>query len=194
MKNNFYITVTDVKNYAYCPKIIYFTHVLHLQEPKTEAMELGSQKHDETLITPLLKTLKTKKLLKNINLTSKTLKITGKLDYLAITKFGEYIPIEIKWSEPTPKGKPKRDHKLQLATYAILTEENYKTTIKRAAIYYKRAHKTTIIPLNPKLKQQAKNTINKIHKIIQNEQIPKTKQPKTKCENCGYQKICKEQY
>ena len=42
-----FITVVDVRDYAYCPRVVYFTRVLHLRERVTEAMEYGRERHEE---------------------------------------------------------------------------------------------------------------------------------------------------
>jgi len=190
MPEEFYITAVEVKHYAYCPKIVYFTHVLHLEEPVTDAMKLGGEMHDEALITPLLRLLKVEKLLRGVELVSERLRLSGKVDYLAITKFGEYVPIEVKWAEPTPKGRPKKNHRLQLAAYALLIEENFKTVVKRFAIYYARAHRAIISPIDSSLKREAHRAIKNIHEIIVNEEEPKVRVPKSRCENCGYRRFC----
>ena len=36
-----YLTVVEVKRYAYCPRIVFITHVLHLEEVASEAMQMG---------------------------------------------------------------------------------------------------------------------------------------------------------
>ncbi|MCS7385417.1 MAG: CRISPR-associated protein Cas4 [archaeon GB-1867-005] len=187
-----YITTVEVKNYALCPMIVYYTHVLHIYEPETEAMKIGREIHDKPPIAPIIPKLKATKILKEIQLESKTLKLRGKLDTIIITKHNEYIPIEVKWSDPTPAGKAQKHHKAQLTAYALLIEENYKTTVKRATIYYARAGKIITINITNTDKKQVKQIINKIHEMIATEKEPKIKpNPKT-CTNCGYNQYCRE--
>jgi len=185
-----YITVVEVKHYAYCPRIVYFTHALHLDERVTEAMEEGSTQHDEATIAPLIAKLKALKVLKGVELASSKLKVRGRPDYIIVTRHHEYIPVEVKWAEPTPTGQVKHDHKLQLAAYAILIEENYNTVVKRAAIHYTRASKTLTIPITHDLKQQAIRTINEIHRVIGSEQPPPPLKDRDKCRNCGFKQYC----
>ena len=40
------ITVSDVKQYLYCPKIIYFDHVLHIPKPPDQKLQTGIEMHD----------------------------------------------------------------------------------------------------------------------------------------------------
>ncbi|RLF14408.1 MAG: CRISPR-associated protein Cas4 [Thermoprotei archaeon] len=190
MSEDEYVTAVEVKHYAYCPRIVYFTHVLHLHERLTEAMEAGREAHDESMIAPLIPKLKASKVLKVPELASEGLRLKGKPDYIIVTKHGEYIPIEVKWAEPTKEGGVKRDHKLQLAAYALLIEDAFKVTVKRAAVHYTRANKLYIIPITPDLKREARNTIQDIHRIILSEEPPAPTRDLRKCENCGFKQYC----
>jgi len=185
-----FITVVEVKHYAYCPKIVWFTHVLHLHEPVTEAMELGSEEHDERFITPLIKSLKAIKVLKNVELESEKLKLRGKVDYVLVTRFGEHIPIEVKWTEPARGGGPKRDHKLQLAAYALMIEELTGRPVVRAAIYYARAGKTVVFNISDHDKREVKRIVVKIYNTIKTGEEPRVRVPKSKCINCGFRRYC----
>jgi len=185
-----FITVVEVKHYAYCPKIVWFTHVLHLHEPVTEAMELGSEEHDERFITPLIKSLKAVKVLRNVELESEKLKLRGKVDYVLITRFGEHVPIEVKWAEPARGGGPKRDHKLQLAAYALMIEELTDKSVKRAAIYYARVSKIVVFPLDEHEKREARRIIKRIHEMVETGKEPTVRVPKSRCINCGFRRYC----
>lgn len=185
-----YLTVVELKRYAYCPRIVFITHVLHLDEVVSEAMEMGREEHDTRVVAPLISKLKALKVLRNVELSSDKLKIVGKLDYLIITKLREYIPIEVKWAE-SERGKIKWDHKLQLTAYALLVEENFQTSVKRGYVYYLREHKTVEIIFPNSLKTLTTKTISKIHNMIENEQDPGINVPVSKCLSCGYKSYCR---
>jgi len=185
-----FITAVEVKHYAYCPKIVWFTHVLHLSEPVTEAMKLGAELHEEAFVLPLLKMLRAKEVLKNVELKSRRLKVRGKVDYSVITEHGECVPIEVKWSEPTKGGRVKRDHKLQLATYALMIEEENGRPVKQAAVYYAKTGVTVLLSLTEDIKEEAKKAIRKIHKIIETGEEPEVRVPRSRCLNCGFRRYC----
>ncbi len=185
-----YITVVDVRDYALCPKIIYFTKVIHLRERITEAMIFGREFHEEPPLAPIIPKLKPKQILKNLQLISHKLRLIGKADYIIITKHGEYIPVDVKWSDPEKGDKPQRHHKIQLTAYAMLIEENFKTTVKRALIYYSRAGKLIEFKISNHEKREVKSIINRIYEAIRSEEPPKVKPNPKKCMNCGYQKYC----
>lgn len=184
-----YLTAVDVKHYAYCPRIVYFTHVLHLQERTTEAMLYGSESHDESVIAPVAAKLKASKVIRDLELVSDKLRLRGKLDYLIVTKFNEFIPVEVKWTEPMGEAV-KRDHRLQLASYALMVEENFGRAVKRAVVYYTRAKKLISTTLDEDVKNEAKHTLESINRIISEEELPKAAKHR-RCTNCGFKEYCK---
>lgn len=184
------ITVVEVKRYAYCPRIVFITHVLHLEETITEAMEVGREEHDEAAIAPLIARLKSLKVLRSISLRSDQLRVAGKIDYTIITKNNEYIPIEIKWSS-LDKERAKWDHKLQVVTYALLIDENFKTSVKRGYIYYLKDKRVIELIIDDGLKNLVRKIITNIHQMIVDERDPGVTVPFTKCVNCGYRVYCR---
>jgi CRISPR-associated exonuclease Cas4 len=185
-----YITAADIKRYAWCPRIIYFTHVLHLEERVTEAMEEGKEEHDDAIIAPIVAQLKARKVIKGLNLVSDTLRLSGKPDFILDTKFGELVPVEVKVASLDTSGKAKKDHVMQLACYALLIEDNFKRVVKRCVVYYLRDKRVAYVALTNDLKLEAKKAIDKAYKIIEQEEMPKVRQPISKCKNCGYYRYC----
>ncbi|MCX8205536.1 MAG: CRISPR-associated protein Cas4 [Candidatus Nezhaarchaeota archaeon] len=185
-----YISALDVKNYALCPRIAYFMRVLHVYEVDTEAMQYGREYHDEAIVAQLIPMLKAVKVLRRLELASERLRVTGRVDYVFVTRHGEYIPAEVKWAEPTSKGQVRRNHKLQLATYALLIEEAFNTTVKRIVVHYARARRTLVVHLTQGLKRETKDIIRKIYEMISSEEEPKVRVKRDVCEGCGYRQYC----
>jgi len=183
-----FLTPTDVKRFAYCPKIIYVSRVLHLEERTTDYMEFGREKHDKSIIAPLIASLKASRVLEDVEMESQRLKMRGKIDYIIVTKFNEYVPAEIKWAE-APQSV-KRDHALQMATYSLLIEENFNTVVKRGAVYYLRSKNIRVLSITDDLKKEVMSIIKKMSEIIDNEVEPEVKVIKSKCMNCGFRNYC----
>jgi CRISPR-associated exonuclease Cas4 len=151
-------------------------------------MEFGKEKHDKSVIAPLLASLRVKKVFENVEMESRRLRVRGKVDYVLITKFNEYVPAEIKWAEAFKSIK--RDHALQIATYALLIEENFNTVVKRGAVYYLRSRNIHVLSISNDLKKEAKSIIERINEIIDNEVEPEVKVVKRRCMNCGFRNYC----
>jgi CRISPR-associated exonuclease Cas4 len=190
MSEEGFISSTSIKHYAYCPKIIYFENVLHLNERKTESMEYGKEVHDEAIVATLIPKFKALKVFKEVYLESRELKFVAKVDYIVLTKFNEYIPVEVKWSSHE-FGKIKFDHKIQLISISILIEKCYKTIVKRGVFYYTQEKKIYTLPILEEDKARVIKMIEKIWKIIKEEKEPEAEQPIAKCRNCGFKAYCK---
>jgi|BEDMetMinimDraft_2_1075160.scaffolds.fasta_scaffold00526_9 CRISPR-associated exonuclease Cas4 len=190
MSEEEFITSTHVKHFAYCPKIIYFENVLHLQERHTESMEYGKEVHEESIVSTLVPMFKAKKLIREAILESKRLKLKAKIDYIIVTKFDEYIPVELKWSSHELK-RIKFDHKIQLVSISLLIDEKYSTTVKRGVLYYINEKKVYTLPIMFNDKKRVMLIISEIWNLIKKESEPEIDQPVPKCLNCGFKNYCK---
>ena len=47
MNNEQKLAAADIKNYNYCPRIIYYVHVLKLQQAETEKERNGMKEYDD---------------------------------------------------------------------------------------------------------------------------------------------------
>ncbi len=187
-----YITATDIKHYAYCEVIVYITHILGVTEPVTEYMEYGSEVERDKSLGPIIARFKVKEVLKKPQLASKELMLCGSPDYILRTKSEELIPVEIKWSEPSRYGKGKKDHVIQLATYALLIEKTLKNrrySIKRGILYYLRPEgKLIVVNIDYELKAEVLRILRNIREIIEGKRLPKPS--RSKCSSCNYRNYC----
>jgi|GEM_PF-74994 len=185
-----YIKVVDVKHYGYCPRIVYITHVLHCDEVVSEAMEMGLERHEASHIAPLIARLKPVKIFRELKLESDRLRLSGVVDYLLITGLDEYVVAEVKWSE-SARGGVKFDHKLQLAAYALLVDENFGRDVKRAFVYYRVDGKVVEVFLSEGLKRLVERVVEDIHRIILDERAPPVRTTEARCANCGFRRYCR---
>ena len=190
------ITVSDVKQYLYCPKIIYFDHVLHVPKPPDQKLETGKEKHDS--ITTKEKRRKgaifydqeldqAEKLFR-VALESNILGLRGVLDYLVKTE-REFIPVDYKFGS-SHSGAVHLNHKYQLAAYALLVEENFKTIVLRGFIYYSKDRVNVQIDLNDEIRRRTLKMIREIEGIIKEEIEPTGTRNSGRCTDCEYGRYC----
>ncbi|MCX8176075.1 MAG: CRISPR-associated protein Cas4 [Candidatus Bathyarchaeota archaeon] len=192
-----FISTTDIKHFIYCPRIVYFEKVLHV-EPQLGSQQEESKKIHEKLEEEELRrkgAILYSKELENVEkffkvpLTSKKLNLQGVIDCI-IKSDNEYIPVDYKNMESN-KGKPWIDHKYQLAAYALLIEENYNTIVKKGYINYTTEKLTTKVDITPTIKTHIKRILTQIEEIIKKEKPPLIRVVKEKCTGgCGYKWIC----
>jgi CRISPR-associated exonuclease Cas4 len=190
------ITVSNVKQYLYCPKIIYFDHVLHVPKGPDQKLETGKEKHDS--ITAKEKRRKgaifydqeldqAEKLF-HVALESNTLGLRGVLDYLVKTK-REFIPVDYKFGS-SHNGGVHLNHKYQLAAYALLVEENFKTIVRRGFVHYSKDRLNVQIDLNDEIRRRTLKMIHETEGIIEEEVEPVGTRSPGRCADCEYSRYC----
>jgi CRISPR-associated exonuclease Cas4 len=192
-----FISVTDIKHYLYCPRIVYFEKVLHATPQFGSQQEDSKELHEEYVQKELRRKeaiyyssefAEAEKLL-FIPLNSPTLGLQGSID--CIIKTGrEYIPVDYK-NMPSNKGKPWMDHKYQLAAYALLIEENYHTNVRRGFINYMPEKLIIQLEITPTMKIYVKRVLGHIRKMVKKEELPPIRVAPHKCTGgCGYKWAC----
>lgn len=119
-----FLTVSDVKQYPYCPRIVYYSYLLPLRaRPATYKMAEGKLEHERVADLEERRSLRAYGLSEgvrrfDVSLSSDRLGLRGRLDMVIETP-GEVIPVDFKNSQ----GKVGLNHKYQLTAYALLVEE-----------------------------------------------------------------------
>jgi CRISPR-associated exonuclease Cas4 len=190
------ITVSDVKQYLYCPKIIYFDHVLHVPKPPDQKLETGKEKHED--LTSKEKRRKgaifydqeldqAEKLFR-VALESSTLGLRGVLDYLVKTE-REFIPVDYKFGS-SHSGCVHLNHKYQLAAYALLVEENFKSIVRRGFVHYSKDRVNVQMDFNDEIRRRTLKMIHEIEWIIEEEIEPISTRNPGRCTDCEYDRYC----
>jgi len=184
------ITVTDIKQYIYCQRIIYFTYCMPVEVTKTYKMKFGKEEHDRAEELEKRRTLQRYGLEDgekrySVRLDSKRLGLRGKLDLLVVNK-KEYVPIELKYSS----REPGLHHKYQLTAYVLLVEEEFKTSVRRGIIHLIPSKESFEVKITPNLRRKAKGLIEEIRELVTLERMPDPVRERGKCKDCEYQNFC----
>ncbi|MEM3414687.1 MAG: CRISPR-associated protein Cas4 [Thermoproteota archaeon] len=189
------IAATDIKQYHFCPRIIYFTRVLGVEERTTASEEEGKEAHEEfhkkeRRRTTLLggKTIKVEQKWTALQLKSEKLGIEGIVDMVVKTPEG-YAVIEYKMTTMPKRIMP--GHLYQAAAYAMLVEEAFRTVVRKLYVHYEKSNKLLEIPMTENIRRHVLWTIEQIRSIIEKEKLPPAKSS-GKCKSCGYRWICRE--
>lgn len=196
----FFISVTDVKHYVYCPRLVYFDRVLHATPVFGSQQEEGKESHEDQVAKELRRKDAVyyskefwgaeKQLF--VPLTSQRLGLQGNVDLIIHTARGEYVPVEYK-NMLSDHGRVCMDHKYQLTAYALLIEENYNTTVKSGIVNYLPQGLIIQFEITPTMKTHVKRIIGHIKRIIQTETLPPIRVAKHKCQGgCGHKQTCQQ--
>ncbi len=177
------IDVSDLVQYLYCPRKLYFIKVMGLRISKPK-MDVGKEIHES-----VEKSLKRRKLegevMENVYLESQRYGIKGYVDAI-IRRRDQYIPIDIKFS------RFKRvfyGWKMQLAAYSLLVEENFHCKVRKGYIYLAETKEWIEVEITPEDKKALVKIIRKVEEVLKEEKFPRASKSK-KCSYCEMSKLC----
>jgi CRISPR-associated exonuclease Cas4 len=177
------IDVSDIVQYLYCPRKLYFIRVvgLKLTRPK---MDVGKEVH-ENVARSLARRKVEGEILENVYLESQKYGIKGCVDAI-IKRRGEYIPVDIKF---TRFKSLFYQWKMQLVAYAVLVEENFDCKVKKAYVYLTEGKDWIEVEITPEDRKALVKIIKEVREIIGRERYPKISKSK-KCNYCEVAKFC----
>lgn len=193
-----FVSVTDIKQYIYCPRIVYFDRVLHATPIFGSQQEDSKELHEDYVKKELRRKdavyyspefVGAEKLL-FVSFSSSTLGLQGNVDCMIKTASGEYVPVEYK-NMNSDKGRICMQHKYQLVGYAMLIEDSFKTVVKRGFVNYIPETLILQFEITPTMKSYVKRVLGHIKRIIRDEELPPIRVAKHKCAGgCGHKQTC----
>ena len=130
----------------------------------------------------------TPKIKSEFRVESEKLSLRGIIDQIEVYTRG-YVPVELKTGQ-CPKEGVWPNHKIQIAAYAMLLEDTYKTEIKEGFITYLDAKQRRHVPFNPFLKQEILELIEKTRMLLKSKEMPQKTDNQNKCRTCGLKEQC----
>jgi CRISPR-associated exonuclease Cas4 len=190
-QDQFYFTVTDLKQFQYCQRIIYFTYVQPVPRRVTRLMKFGEERHLD------LERLEPRRVVRKYGLAegrkvfrehliSKKFGISGKLD-LSIHTPETIYPVEFKFTE---EKEPRQNYIGQLAAYALLLEENYGIPVERGFFYRTPLKKIVGVNLTDDRKQQVIAGLEQMRELVGKEAFPPMAKERGKCVDCEWLNFC----
>jgi len=191
---NLFIRVTDIKQWFYCPRVVYFTYIMPVRKKTTAKMEFGVEAHE------VVSALERRRSLRKYNvahgerffripLRSGQLGLSGTLDMLIVC--GErFFPVEFK----DTLRSVSLNHKCQLAAYALLIEEQYSCSVDKGFLYQIPTAKVHELMLSPTLKTRVRQALGEIRTMITTERMPDPTAQKRKCTDCEFLRFCGDRF
>lgn len=130
----------------------------------------------------------TPKIISEQRISSDNLQLKGIVDRIEVYEQG-YVPVELKTGK-MPKEGMWPGHRIQLAAYAMLIEEKYKTNVKEAFVRYLDAKETRHITINPFMKEEILSLVKEVQELLKKSNIPNYCENRSKCTNCGLRETC----
>ncbi len=184
------LTVTDIKQWLYCPRLLFYTYCLPVPKHATFKMQDGKEAHEHTSDLEERRSLRAYGLLQgerlfHVALTSPRLALTGHLDMLILTD-SEAIPVEFK----NTRRAPGRNHRHQLAAYALLIEEKWHKPVWRAFFYLIPSRRASPVDVELAEKQRVLRAVEDIRAMVAAERMPMPTRQRGRCVDCEYRLYC----
>ncbi len=181
------IGTEEIRQFAYCKRILYFRHIVHAPMKQTYKMEEGENKHEQ-LQQSKNATKNTSQKYYNIYLTDPDLGLVGLIDYFEFDG-NEAYPIEIKSGNDPPKDLDN-PHKYQVVAQAMLIEKNFDFLVKMVRIFYSKLDKVVDYPITIEDKLAVLKIVEEITEMLSSEQMPESTNDIGKCVDCECKNYC----
>jgi len=184
------LRVNDLKQFQYCPRIVFYNTVMPVERKSTVKMQRGKEEEFKLDALEKRRTLARYQLGAgerrfHVGIESSKLGLSGKLDLLIVSPQG-YFPVDFKYT----RGRPHRNHVFQLAGYAILVEEEFQTQVETAFIYLAPVQTVIAIRISPQLKERTLNLLAEIRNMIQEGILPPATEVRSRCTECEFRNYC----
>lgn len=188
------ITASDVIEYLYCPRFIYFMHCLDIpqHEEKRYKVQKGRDIHiikAEVNRNYLRKKLNVVRKEINVPLNSEKYQIHGILDEVLFFEDGSAAPFDYKFAEY--KEKLFSTYLYQSCIYGLLIMDNFKVPVNKGFVCYTRSNNLVKeIPFSDKTFAEVEKAIKDVIKVIETGIFPKKTKSTNRCMDCCYRNIC----
>jgi CRISPR-associated exonuclease Cas4 len=190
--------VTDLKQYCYCPRIIYYYHCLPDIRPITYKMTAGIEAQTEEEVREARRSLRVYGLRRgecesNIYLESPRLGLRGQVDLVIKTDDNvrgewELIPVDYKLSS----GQLGAHFKLQLLAYGLMLEETRGLPVRRGFLYAIPKRRATEVIFTPELRSALNQALALMAEIVAQERMPDPTKQRAKCQACEFRRFCND--
>jgi len=189
-----YITPSEVMEYLYCPRFIFYMNVLHIPQHEEQRYKVlkGRELHEKKERVNreyLRKKLEVTAKDTLVYLVSKKYHLKGIVDEVVSLKDGSLAPFDYKFAEY--HETTYRTHKYQLALYGLLIKDIYAQEVKKGYICYLRSNnKIEEVSFQEKDFAEAIKIVEEVLTIMQKEFYPQKTKYLTRCVDCCYRNIC----
>ena len=184
------IPVTDLKQWAYCPRVVYYHRVLPGAGKATWKMREAVSAQEMIERLELRRGLReygwegaTRRF--GLWLASDSLGLNGKLDLL-LERGGEGAVVDFKLTS----GEMGENHRMQLSGYATLVEECYGVRVDTAFLYRIPDDRIFAFAVTAAWKHRVAEAISEIQRLENSAWCPEPTALRARCVECEYANFC----
>jgi CRISPR-associated exonuclease Cas4 len=189
-ENGLLFTITDLKQYIYCPRILYYHSCLPGVRPVTYKMNAGIEAHEGEYKRSSRRSINVYGVAGqrrfDVNLVSRELALSGQVDEVVETDH-ELIPVDYKLAR-----RVGHHFKEQLVAYALLLEGQGQKPVQRGFVYLIPVRRTVEVPVTAKLRNEVRRAIETMKSIVERERMPPPTEWRQRCADCEFRRFCND--
>lgn len=187
--------VSDLKQWAYCPRILYYHHCLPDVRPTTFKMQSGAEAGQRAEGLEERRSLRAYGLSRgerefNVPVQSARLGLRGEIDMVISSDErgqAELIPVDFK------ESRIEGDHfKLQLAAYAVMLEEQRGLPVTTGFLYLIPLRRAEAVPIDKRLRRKVEQAVHEMQAMLGRERMPEPTPHLSRCAVCEFRRFCND--
>ncbi len=188
------LTVTDLKQYTYCPRVCFFMRCLPGVRPVTAKMEEGIRVQEDAEAHERRRQLRsygftTGERNFDVPLYSTALRLKALIDLVILRPDGQNVAIPVDYKLSSLTGEHV---KVQLACYGLLIEEEMELPAPYGFLYLIPERRAEKVPLPAGSKLRAQAALAEMRSLIETEIMPEPTASRARCVNCEFRRFCND--
>jgi len=175
------IEVSDLVQYLYCPRKVYFLRAMGLRMVKPK-MEYGREVHSR--VGRVLGRLEGE-LFVNVYLESERYGLRGCVDGV-LRRGEEYIPVDVKC---TGLERVPYRWRMQMVAYAVLVEEGFGCRVRRGLIYLMESRRFVEVRVMPEDRAELRRLVERVERLLNEGSYPPAVRS-NRCAYCEVERFC----
>lgn len=185
-----HITVGDLKQWAYCPRVVYYHKLMAGCGVPTRKMKAGAESQEWLEPMEVRRTLSRYgfgegRRRTTVNLADSSLGLAGKVDWLIEDGIRAAV-VECKLTA----GDPAPNHTVQLAGYALLIERVCGWQVPVCFVYRVPDARVFAIPIGEPEREAVHAAMDGIRDMLAAQAIPGPTEVRARCRDCEYANFC----
>lgn len=184
------IPVTELKQWAYCPRIVYYHRVMpgvgrtpyKMREAVSAQDLIESLEMRRSLVKYEMGDARRRF---NVWMTDGELGLSGKVD-LILESGHEVAVVDFKLTS----GLPGENHRMQLAGYSLLAERTTGRQARRAFLYRIPDSQIFDVEITPELRAAVAGAVVEMRRVGLEQWCPPPTEVRRRCEECEYANYC----
>lgn len=187
-----WLWVTDVKQYCYCPRVLYFLHTQPIDYARPAKVDEGEIVHEamrQRVLRHWPRSLPQGDIVLDVPLADPIWRLRGRVDALVRLPNNEAAVVDFKNAHTVRAG-----WQVQLALYGMLVERLLGYRVPAGYIYLVPRRRAQRIPLRPALRRQAQTALEAVRRILLERHFPEATEQRGRCVGCEFRRFCNDRF